>query len=243
MVYPVFGLVCGLVCLSLTGCASGTGAEWDTLASAIRGDFAADKVQRLPPNPNPAFRYLRVELGGFPAAMLALGYVDAHPQGPVEVWYSAQGEVLKVQNGRIVATAGLPLDWVSVQFTPAPQPWAEVAVQGVAFSRVRSELPSYRFAIAEQVKVMPVPGLKETDLPFALPASLARENVPRYQWFRESSSSSSNSAASGVGAPLPDSWFAIGKHMGQTMVVYSRQCLTPGYCLHLQRWPVQEDAL
>lgn len=242
MVYPVFGLVCCLVCVSLSGCASGVGAEWDTLASAIRGDFAVDKVQRLPPNPNPAYRYLRVELKGFPPAMLVLGYVDAHPQGPVEVWYSAQGEVLKVQNGRIVATAGLPLDWVSVQFTPAPPPWADVAVQGVAFSRVRSELPSYRFGVAEHVQVKPVPELKATDLPFALPASLARENVPRYQWFRESSSSA-NSAASVARGALPDSWFAVGKHMGQTTVVYSRQCLSADFCLHLQRWPVQEDAL
>lgn len=239
MVYPVFGLACWLVCLSLAGCASGTGAEWDTLASVIRGDFAADKVQHVPQDPNPAYRYLRVELEGFPPAMLALGYVDVHPLGPVEVWYSARGEVLKVQNGRIVATTGLPLDWGSVQFIPTPQPWDDVAPHGAAFSRVRSELPSYRFDVAEHVTVTPVPGLKETDFPFALPDSLARENVLRYRWFRESFTS----ATSGAEGQLPDSWFAIGKHLGKTTVVYSRQCLTPDYCLHLQRWPVQEGSL
>ena len=236
MVHQVFRLACCWVLLSLTGCAAGLGTEWVTLVSAVRGDFAADKLQRIPHAPNPAYTYLRVELDGFPPAMMVLGYVDAHPLGPIEVWYSAQGEVIKTQNGRLVGSTGLPLDWAGVRFTAGPPPWAAVAQGGASFTRVHDELPSYRFGIVDQVAVMPVPGFNEGSLPFTLPASLPRAGVVAYHWFRES-------VASGPSAALPDSWFAVGQYLGQTAVVYSRQCLRPDYCMHLQRWPVQEASL
>lgn len=222
--------------LGLGGCTSSLGPEWATLAGLVRGDFAAERLQTIPSNPDPAFRYLRVQLEGFPAAMLVLGYVDAHPLGPIEVWYSARGDVLRLQNGRITATTGLPLDWSAVQFDGVPQLWGAVGQGGATFTRVRSEMPSYRFGIIEQVWVHPVPGLVKADLPFAVPASLSPEKMATYHWFRES-------VAQGSPGALPDSWFALGKHLGQSTVVYSRQCLSADYCLHLQRWPVQEDAL
>ena len=39
---------------------------------------------------------------------------------------------------------------------------------------------------------------------------------------------------------LPDAWFAWGKHLGVNQIVYSEQCITPDFCLKLQRWPLLE---
>ena len=91
------------ICLmfALTGCQS---TELDSgmqmLKAAIRGSD-----QPTGAGLNQRFAYLRVTAGK-PVAFMALGYVDPHPNGPVEVWYSADREVIRLQNGRLVGTAG-----------------------------------------------------------------------------------------------------------------------------------------
>lgn len=225
------------VVATLGGCASVWSPQGDSLAGLLANGG------RLAPPPIPAepdlrYRYLRLEVQGYPPALLVLGYVDAHPLGPVEVWYSAQREVLKTQHGRIVATAGMPVDWSGVRFEAAPPPWDAVPAQGVAFTRYRDQMPGYRYGIAEQLRLTPLPassGASDASaapgLPdLALPGTLAPATAQGYQWFRE------RSADGG----LPDAWFAWGRHRGAWDVVYSHQCLSPGFCLRLQRWPVKE---
>jgi hypothetical protein len=181
--------------------------------------------------PNTLYRYLRVEVFGQPSALLVLGYVDAHPQGDIEVWYSTRREVIKTQNGRIVGTSGLVPDWRRVQYPTAPPSWAGVPPEGVAYTRLRDEMPGYHAAISDQLIV------ESTDVmpALVLPASLPVELASSYRWYSETSVSSS-------AQPLPSSWFAWGLRGGQLTVVYSEQCLSLSYCLKLQPWPVQESA-
>jgi hypothetical protein len=222
------GMVVAAVMAMLGGCASGNSPEQDTLAALIAGKHHASPP--IPAEPDLRYRYLRVEVQGYPPALLVLGYIDPHPTGAIEVWYSAQREVIKTQNGRVVATAGLPIDWTAVRFVSTPPPWDQVPQQSLQFQRSRDEMPGYRYGIVEQVQWVPVSGVPAIPLVATLPMATANT----YQWFQESVKATQG------GAALPDAWFAWGKHRGDWTVVYSHQCLTADFCLRLQRWPVRE---
>jgi hypothetical protein len=214
--------------LFLSACAS------DSLLSSVTGALykeqfggGADAAASVPLNP--AYRYLRVTVLGSAPALLVLGYVDAHPQGEVEVWYSAQQEVIKTQNGRIVGTYGLPHDWRNVRYIEAPPAWASAKSPNFAYTRVRDDMPGYHYGVTDRLQLESLTGLPPLVLPTTLPAELARQ----YTWLRESASQDNS-------PNLPDSWYALGRYQGSTAVVYSRQCLAPQYCLSLQRWPLEK---
>jgi len=227
-----------ILCLwaQLSGCASGLGPEAESLASLVRGDLNGTKNEKAFVGLNPAFRYLRVELDGAAPVLMVLGYVDAQPDGMVEVWYSALGEVIRTQNGRIVSTSGLPLDWTRVTFTKPPPPWVGAQVRELVYERQRDEVPSYRFGLKERVQATFFATPKAASLPFALPSSLSPDKAVRLRWVRER-------VTQGVGPGLPDAWFALGGAVGRESLVFSRQCLSVSFCLNLQAWPVQEEAL
>ena len=192
----------------------------------------ADNLPFQAPEPldaklNPNYRYLHVTLAGAKPALLVLGYVDAHPQGEIEVWYSAQGEVLRLQNGRLVGAAGLPVEWRRVSYSQTPPSWQSVPPEGARFTSMRDEQPGYRLGLVEQVVLTPLPKppLKLPDPAFAAAA-----------WFQENYTNAS-------GPTRPDAWFALGQHGGTKTIVYSRQCLSSSVCLTLQRWPLQKDSL
>lgn len=216
--------------LQLWGCASVTSPVADLVSGVASNGFGTSNESIAAFKLNPLYRYLRVEVAGHTPALLVLGYVDAHPQGDIEVWYSTSREVIKTQNGRIVGTAGLAVDWRSVSF-PTPPAWADLLLQGGVYTRVRDEMPGYHYGISDQLTLKPWVGVPPVDLPASLPVTQAST----YRWFRESTLSTS-------AQPLPPAWFAWGMHLGQPMVVYSEQCLSATFCLKLQRWPVQEVA-
>lgn len=204
----------------------------DVFSALAKETFGANGSSLQDVKLNPLYRYLRVEAQGHLPVLLVLGYLDAHPQGDIEVWYSAQGEVIKIQNGRIVGTVGLGIDWRAVRFPSAPPVWSEIPTQGGAYQRLRDEMPGHRSAISDRLEIKPWPGLP----PIALPTSLSVDQARSYAWFRELTV---NTHAQ----PLPPAWFAWGLHRGQPTVVYSEQCLSASFCLRLQPWPVQKEAL
>jgi len=178
---------------------------------------------------NPAFRYLRVSLSGYQPALLVLGYVDADPQGDIEVWYSAAKEVVRTQQGRIVGTAGLALDWRRVHFSVPPPAWSAVTRWPASYTRVREEIPGYRFGLTDNLSLEPVAGPPTLALSRTLPSDVAQT----YAWYRENSESQNLQA-------LPPSWFALASYRGNLTVVYSFQCLSQQLCLSLQRWPLEK---
>lgn len=175
---------------------------------------------------NPNYRYLHVTLTGAKPALAVLGYIDSHPQGDIEVWYSAQGEVLRLQNGRLVGAVGLPVDWRHMAFPQTPPAWQSVPSEGARFTSVRDEQPGYRVGLVEQVVLTPL-----QHAPFVLPDKTQASAA----WFQESYTGVS-------GSTRPDAWFAFGNYGGQKIIVYSRQCLSASVCLSLQRWPLQKDS-
>lgn len=220
--------------VGLSGCASSSAPLTDILTAVAAEKFASgdDSTLVAKYKTNPRYRYLRIDVAGRAAALLVLGYVDAHPQGDIEVWYSAKREVIKLQNGRIVGTTGLETDWRTVRFPSAPPVWTEVSSQGDVYQRLRDAMPGHRYAISDRVELKPWVGVP----PITLPVSLTGKQASAYEWFREATPSN-------TAQPLPPAWFAWGMHLGQPTVVYSEQCLSATFCLKLQRWPVQESAL
>lgn len=212
--------------LGLSACAS------KSLLSEVMSAVVADTLPFQADGPlaaqlNPNYQYLHVTLAGAKPALLVLGYVDAHPQGDIEVWYSAQGEVLRLQHGRLVGAAGLPVEWRRVAYPQTPPSWQSVPPEGARFSSVRDEQPGYRLGVVEQVVLTPLP---------SAPLVLSNPTHATAAWFQERYTDAR-------GPTRPDAWFALGNYGGQRTIVYSRQCLSASVCLSLQRWPLQKDSL
>lgn len=220
-------LFIGPAVVLLAGCASKQSPLAETLhALLFQGASAAAAIAA---NPSPQYQYLRVEHDGAPPALLVLGYVDPHPRGNIEVWYSARQEVIKVQNGRLVETTGLSTDWTSVTYVGTLPAWGSGFPETARYTRLHDEMPGYRYSVEDHLELTPLTGVPKIDLPPSLPPSKARQ----YQWYRE--------IVTGSRAPNSSpAWFAWGTHRGVAMVVYSEQCLSVSLCLKLQRWPMQD---
>lgn len=213
----------------LSGCSSGSLLS-DVAGAVYREQFGAGVDVTQTATLNPAYRYLRVQLVGGSPALFVLGYVDSHPQGDIEVWYSSISEVIKTQNGRIVAVSGLDVDWRTVRFESVPPNWDSLTQASYTITRVRDEMPGYRYDVTDQLILTRVAGVPSIVLPSSLPLEVAKS----YEWVRES--------PSGAQPGLPDSWYALEKVDGKYRVAYSYQCLSKRLCLNLQRWPIQKDA-
>ena len=213
------------------GCAAKPTPLSDVLTALTSDSFGLQGSPALLAKLNPAYRYLRIEVDGRSPALLVLGYVDPHPQGDIEVWYSAKQELVKLQNGRIVGTAGLEVDWRAVRFPSAPPAWTELNPVGNAYQRLRDEMPGYRYAVGERMEIKPWADLP----PIKLADSLPNKQALTYHWFREAT-------LDDKAERLPPSWFALGWYNGKNNVVYSEQCLSASFCLKMQLWPIQEGA-
>jgi hypothetical protein len=210
----------GVTAVLLAGCAPGSllvdisKAAWSGTTSGSAQDASTTPL-------NPLYRYLRVELAGNAPALMVLGYLDPHPLGDIEVWYGSGGETLKLQNGRVVGSAGLSVTWLRVTYPQVPPAWASVPAEGVKFSRVRDELPGYRASVPDQVLLKPL-----AQTPAAVQAGA---NV----WFSES-------YANAQGESLPAALFGVNQCQAKSAVVYSRQCLSTALCLTIQAWPPEK---
>ena len=203
---------------ALSACTPGMNAAVETVQQAVQGDRGAASA-RLDPN----FRYLRVTIGGR-VAFLALGYVDSHPDGPIEVWYSALREVVRLQNGRVVGVTGLNTEWRNVSISDAP-PWsaADGAQQPVRWMRVRDVMPGYRFGVRDDLALRVIPASGRSELQGVDPKSLT--------WFEERLRSDA----------LPPAHYVVDLHGGKNTVVYGEQCIAPDICFTWQRWSAEQQ--
>lgn len=200
------------------------------MALAFSGGSLADTVEL-----NPAYRYLRVVVDGR-SAMLVLGYLDADSAAPgrrdIEVWYSGEGEVIRLRNGRIAGTSGLTTDWRSVSAAAAPE-WGRLTAmrsepQPVATYERRRDESGYRVGITDRVQVFAISPPRGTAL-----AGLPADSL---LWFEERAIPVAPPADSPQAAPLT-SRYAVRQADGKVEVVYAEHCLSAALCLSLQRWP------
>jgi len=221
--------------VALSACSAGSNAILQTLPHAYGRNPGVDNA-RL----NPNFRYLRVTIDGR-VVLLALGNLDSHPQGPIEVWYSAEREVLRLQHGRLVGAVGLTTEWRDVLLHELPS-WSAAARanQAILWTRTRDVMPGYRFGVKDvlSLRVVAEP----------MQSAVKGLDLRRLTWFEERAESGSvggfstffgNSASADV--PLPPALYAVDLHGGRETVVYGEQCLARDLCFTWQRWPVQAD--
>ncbi len=202
-----------LACATLTACAS----RIDAMAQTGKVFFQGESNARTAPALNPSVRYLRVEVKQR-TLFLALGYVDSHPLGPIEVWYSGRGEVLRLQNGHVVGLTGTELEWRQARLSSMPN-WPANSSTTSAYSRVRDVMPGYRFGIVDQLVLHSVDAPARSNLESVTASSL--------RWFE----------AREAHAALPAARFALSAAPGANTVVYAEQCFSPTFCLSWQQWP------
>jgi hypothetical protein len=224
--------VAGAAMFLLGACSSDMGAIVDTMRAAVRRDAGTEGV-RL----NPNLRYLRVTIDGR-VAFVARGGVEQHPQGPIESYFSAEREVLRLQNGRLVAAVGTTTEWRRVSLPDLPA-WSVLAKAGkpVQWERVRDVMPGYRYGVRDALVLRVVPPPSRTELREVDPRSLT--------WFEERSEAGGRSGLVTVvrgdsgGDALPPARYAVEIRDGSETVVYGEQCLAPGWCFAWQRWQVK----
>jgi hypothetical protein len=170
---------------------------------------------------NPNLRYLRVTFKGR-VILLVLGYKEPHVLGPIETWYSAEGEVLRMQNGRILSTTGLEVDWRAVRHKEQPS-WAHLLEHNnLQFKREIDEMPGYRFGIEQRLSLYQIPTPNNALLKGLPPSDL--------RWFEEKVLDQNHG--------LPSARYGLQMEDGQPTVVYADQCLSKDFCFTWQIWPL-----
>ena len=209
---------------ALPGCAPSTNAVFQSLQYAVQSDSTIAGV-RL----NPNLRYLRVTIEGR-TVLLALGFVEQDSRGPIEVWYSAQREVLRLQNGRMVGAIGLTTEWRNV-VVPELLPWPALArVEGQThWMRVRDVMPGYRFGVRDTLALQvaappPKSALRDID-----PQSLT--------WFEERTEPQASGGRPAPERSLPVARYAVSFRNSAGTAIYGEQCLKADLCFTWQHWP------
>jgi len=219
----VFTLIVGGLVFLLTGCQSGTAnPALQTLQAAIWGTD-----QPTGAGLDPRFAYLRVTTAN-KVAFLALGYVEQSASGSVEVWYSADRELIRLQNGRLVGAVGTLTEWRQVGLPQLPS-WKELADrQGSSYvwQRTRDVMPGYQFNIRDSLQLKVIAPPAKSALLGAAPAPLI--------WFEESQVSERDSGTQENA--LPPARYAVDFNGTAERVFYGEQCISTDICLTWQRW-------
>ncbi len=218
------GLVAGI-----TGCSSESQSTLQLLQAL--NPLAADPT--LAPLA-PKFRYLRVTVNEAPSIWV-LGYIEPDERGPIEVWYSTRREVLRLQNARVIGSAGLAVNWVRTTQEDVPT-WEALLDEATPrrWHRTRDLMPGYRYAIDDRLVIA------RSQAP--LGTALETLDASTLVWFEERvegsdlpgarfafEGASERDAASGPAARA--------RAAAPANPLYGEQCLSVSLCLTWQRWP------
>ena len=189
---------------------------------------------------NPQLTYLHITLGDEPPALMVLGYVDsAQPhQAAVLTWYSATGQTLQTQQGRLVALYGLQGGPSQVRYSPSPVAWP-TTLQPVPLQRQWDVPTLYQYNLQEARVLHTLP---TAEVPRQILRHIAKHLLPHVpggvppQGSQAHPSSWSWYVEQGPAGPV--SWYATTQVQGIVQVVYSFQCINTQQCLHLAPWPL-----
>ena len=207
-----------ILALAIVGCSGGARTAAETIRFAA---FPDKRVSEASAYLSPNFEYLRARVNGR-LIFLALGYREAGSgaQDVLDVYFSADGEVLKLRKGRVVSFVGLGKE-LTKAFPDGIPDWSE---KSVSYRTVLDDRPSYNLGQTWLVEVAPVAGPPSgKDLVGLAPASLL--------WFKERLPPEAIKSGF-LRAPV----YAVTRRHGRDEVVYSEQCLEPRLCFSLQRW-------
>ena len=212
--------------IGLSGCSSAFSAWVETAQGFVKPSAPEAATAQLQPN----FQYLRATVNGIPTLLVRggsdLSLLDPKTNQPipVELWYSGDGEVVRLRDGRIAGTSGIITDWRSVSMTDVPQ-WQTALQAPQRYVRTRDVMPNYLYGLTDEVVVRAI------DAP-SQPDTLSGVSAQDLNWFEESAR-----PLDAKTDPLPPSRYAVNMRDGQNKVVYSEQCLSRQLCLTFQLWP------
>ena len=208
----------------VSGCTPGMNAAVQSARVVVFGPGDQD-ARPLDPN----FAYLRVTRGRH-VGLLWRGSMESSPIAPIEVYYSSTGEVVRLQNGRVVGALGLETEWRRVEI--AAPPWDVVAASAtsVPFVRTRDVMPGYRAGIRDRLIMRVIPAPNRSALRARDPGALT--------WFEEVEHQPRFHLPGTPTDTLPATRYAVDFRSGkEPVVVYSEQCLAADLCFTWQRWP------
>lgn len=198
-----------LTFMTLGGC-QGFNPVTDTAGHFLRSNKNAEKMAYLP-----GFEYLEVEWQGRKAAM-ALGYRENKGSQVSEYWYSGQGEMLKLLNGRIVQVLGMTQEVRSLS-TNTPS-WADLLSHRlpVVWSQTKDTMPGYRYGLQEFV-------ISQQVIPTRVETALVNTTDG---WVLEEIKSKEESGKT---------WIYQQKFaLANDRVIYSEQCVARDMCFKLK---------
>jgi hypothetical protein len=177
-----------------------------------------------PSNLDPRFHYLRVTLNGR-IVILASATSNIDIPDTTSVWYSAEREALRFQNGRLLGAVGLATEWRAVNIPALPK-WSELAqnTQPFKWTRIRDAMPGYRYNLSDELILQRISIPADTQLKAIDPRSLI--------WFEE------RFAEDASESNLPPSRYAVDISAGNERVLYGEQCVSKELCFSWQQWPV-----
>jgi hypothetical protein len=212
--------------VTLASCSSGSQSTLDTMRLAFKGDLNAAQFEPS----NPAFQYLKVTVHGRPA-FLVLGYLEQHDA--TEVWYSAKGEVIKLQAGRLTGALGLETEWRQVSFTGTPE-WSELVQSRHQrlwqYQRVRDVMPGYVSSLTDRLTLTQLPYSQVQKRLGPLVHHLAGKSELR--WFEEAGAKD-----------LPAAVYAVDALTASSKVVFTYHCVSLQLCMALEPWAPARPAL
>ena len=203
-----YALIC--VLSALTGCRNNP--TYDTLTTLLPWHRQYVQVQ-------PGFEYLWVSVDGR-ASLMALG--ERNVQGKAtdmrvhEYWYTGQGEMLYLLNGRIQEVKGFTHEWRG-QSSATPD-WAEIlsSQRELTWRRQLDMMPGYQYNLVTHLTTYQIPA----------PRSLPEGVTAKASWVEDAVDTKTRD-----GRPWRHRQRFALLH-GQ--VVYSEQCVSDSFCLKLR---------
>jgi len=230
----------------LNGCSSQSGAVWKTLQ--IGFSDVSSQIEKSPLQNN--LTYLRANINGLDV-LLAKGYTDLNSRGPVDVWYSSDGAIMRIQEGRYLGSIGFDQNWNEVSRSDAPSlimilnretapdskdSLAPIkSVKKYFSTQSYTHKPSYLVMDGERVSSSLSANMFGS-IPDSIPNSLKKYLKNKdFIWVIETPQP--NDIFKKKGASF--AWYGFVKKNGTFEQVIGQQCLSKDFCVTWMPWPIQ----
>ncbi len=212
---------------AMAGCSSPASNPMMTMLNHVAHQASDTGQAQL----DPGFHYLRVMVDG-KVVFLASDTPNVNDPHVSSAWYSADREILRFRNGRLVGAIGTATEWRNVVVPELPA-WSEIPLTAnpIIWTRTRDVMPGYRFGVQDSV------ALKRISPPGA--SQLVGMDAHVLTWYEERVESSGNGLMREDG--LPPARYAVDLRNQRERVVYGEACVSAKLCFTWQQWPPQVE--
>lgn len=219
---PALRLAVPLLSICLSACGANMRAALDTARSAVDGGSSRTNSSRAL---DPRLNYLHVQIGRQVGLMVRSDTPLAGDIPGSSHWYSADGALLRLQDGRLIGLTEAGRSWRVTQ-GPTTIDWAAIATgQALDFQRQVNQLPGYHIGLIQHRRLRAIPS--------APAAHSLRSPVAKPQWFIEHDARGGEATAA---------WYAVDLATQPPRVLYGQTCLAADWCIRWQVWPPRGES-